>query len=260
MSQIADKVKELKKTGIKVLSNCYIPLSRIVDTSEVYEANNTIVFTMKEDSGEFERVYFYTCDLKELSEVLGGVKGHKVLEVVSKARDDFEASIIEGGFTSKTKLKRVVNADINNYFNNTMQDVVSTKEPEYAALSDAEEIYNMLWNTFDENISHLPTLDEIKGFIEDKQFVIVKSSDRIVSLLQEIVEPRRYYVNQVINFGDKEDFHAMIKSSLNKYRQNGGKYTYAWVEEGNIASLKFFKKYGIVEDGLWTSVYVKNSN
>lgn len=50
-------------------------------------------------------------------------------------------------------------------------------------------------------------------------------------------------------------FHALTLNLLKKYCDNGGKYVYAWGDEGNIASLKYFEKYKLLEDGVYNSIY-----
>ena len=67
--------------------------------------------------------------------------------------------------------------------------------------------------------------------------------------------PKKFYINQIINKTGKEVIHAMLLSRLDQYRKSGGKYLYSWVEEANIASLKFHNKYGMEHDGMWNLVY-----
>ena len=46
------------------------------------------------------------------------------------------------------------------------------------------------------------------------------------------------------------------KKKIYEYIESGGKYMYAWVEENNIASLKFHQKYGMRHDGMWDLIYM----
>ena len=77
----------------------------------------------------------------------------------------------------------------------------------------------------------------------------------MVSLLQAIVKPRKYYINQVINRGDKNAFHTMVNHSFKAYCDQGGKYAYAWIDPMNIASQRFHMRYGFVLDGMVTQIY-----
>ena len=49
--------------------------------------------------------------------------------------------------------------------------------------------------------------------------------------------------------------HAMMLNRLKKYSETGGRYIYAWIDEKNIASIKFHKKYGMEPDGIWDIIY-----
>ena len=47
----------------------------------------------------------------------------------------------------------------------------------------------------------------------------------------------------------------MMLNRLKKYSETGGRYIYAWIDEKNIASIKFHKKYGMEPDGIWDIIY-----
>ena len=96
--------------------------------------------------------------------------------------------------------------------------------------------------------------DELAEIIKEKK-VIIHKDKQIDALLQIDVLPKKFYINQVINKADKCVIHAMLLSELSKYIQNGGQYIYSWVEENNIASMKFHQKYGMSHDGMWNIVY-----
>ena len=67
--------------------------------------------------------------------------------------------------------------------------------------------------------------------------------------------PKKFYINQIVNKGKREIIHAILLNRLEEYIKAGGKYLYAWVEERNIASVKFHEKYGMKHDGMWSMSY-----
>ena len=67
--------------------------------------------------------------------------------------------------------------------------------------------------------------------------------------------PKKFYINQVVNQGERKTIHAILLNRLEAYTNAGGKYLYAWVEDKNTASLKFHEKYGMKHDGMWSMIY-----
>ena len=79
--------------------------------------------------------------------------------------------------------------------------------------------------------------------------------NKIEMIIQYKFYHKFFYFNQVINIGEKNLFHALTLNLLKKYCAQGGKYAYAWINDGNIASFKYFEKYTLVEDGVYNSIY-----
>lgn len=247
------KVRELKEKGKKLYSNCYVNIAEISSENSTIISDESIVIFHRE-AGNIHRGYFYTTDWTDLELALSKYEDPVVIEFVTKKCDEYDSVMQHMGYTNINRLKRLSNVNIGGLFKENERFEIA----EYANIADAEQVYQLLWETFDSKISHLPDLCEVKEAINLKQFVVCKDvSGKIVSVLQEVVSPKKYYFNQVINKGDKIKFHQMIKCCLYQYHQSGGKYAYSWVEEKNIASLKFFGKYGFQPDGMWTIVYSK---
>nr|MBQ6740143.1 hypothetical protein [Synergistaceae bacterium] len=97
---------------------------------------------------------------------------------------------------------------------------------------------------------------ELAEIIKAREVLISRGDDnKIISILQTKTQPRKFYINQVYNSGNKSIIHAMLLSKLKLYCGNGGKYLYAWVEESNIASIKFHAKYCMKPDGFLNLIY-----
>ena len=127
---------------------------------------------------------------------------------------------------------------------------------EFANEQDAEEINKILWVTFHTEISHLLSDDELRDKIRDEQITVHRNKDNhIDALLQADIMPKKFYINQVVNKGEKKAVHAILLNRLEQYIGAGGKYLYAWVEDKNIASMKFHEKYGMKHDGMWSMIY-----
>lgn len=255
-SEILTKVNELKHSGIRVVSNCFFVLNDDLLADIIYCSDNTVVFGISEES--FSRIYFYTNNLDDLKTGLSGCETGSVLEIVGRNKEEYKETLESSGFDFDRSLVKMFTKDISSIFEEDgIASGYDTNKITLAEVEDLDEIYDLLYSTFDTRISHLPTRCELRSSIENKEISIVRNGN-IVSLLQSVVEPKSFYFNQIINKGDKNEFREMVFSSLHKYISEGGKYSYSWVEENNIASLKFFKKLGFTEMSFWTNVYIKN--
>mgnify|MGYP004624251357 CR=1 FL=1 len=225
----------------------------------VYESEKSIVIIVTEQ--DIKRITFYTVDFEDLKIVIQSIKGNKVLEVVSKDKYYMSMEIEMLGFKKAISQIRVSSKDISAVFNSNSSVIkyYNSSVGITADDSDLEQINQILWRTFDTRSSHLKSKSELLEQIKEKEFYIYKNSNnKIEMLIQYISSPKCFYFNQVINMGDKCLFHALTLNLLKRYYDQGGKYAYAWVNEGNIASFKYFEKYTLVEDGIYNSVYFMN--
>lgn len=258
---ILAKVKKMKLSGQKVYSNCYLSFSLEPDREWKTLSNDRSLAIIDYEGGT-ERLYFYTHDFNDLGKMLNGYDGSPVVDIISKNKRDFEQELKAIGYIPLAHLTRVSNKDVSLVLDDVSESIASYESNvgEYATLEDAKSIGKMLWSIFDTRVSHLPDDNELSEMIAKKEFVVCKNSVGVIeSLLQLQISTRSYYVNQIINRGDKNRFHSMVINTLKKYCEMGGKYAYAWVEDTNMASLKFFEKYGMISDGTWNCVYVKEN-
>ncbi len=249
------KVRELKQSGKKVKSNCFLPFQADLEREwETDQSEESIL--IREYEGGATRLYFYTTDFEDLKKIVETIPKETVVEIVAKDKEELHQEMESMGFMPLAFMMRVSNRDVSPVLAAGKKD--SQRAEGHPAVSkDAQDIYDLLVETFDTRISHLPSMDEVLQAIDRQEFVLVRGEkQKIDSLLQCQVTPRSYYVNQIINRGEKDRFHAMMVHSLSNYCSSGGKYAYAWVDEKNLPSLKFFEKYGMKFDGTWNVVYV----
>ena len=223
------------------------------------ESKKSLIIVFNEQ--EIKRIIFYTVDFKDLREIIQNIKGNIVIEVVSKNKETMRREIEGLGFKKLTTQIRVSSKDISGVFNLNapMMKYYDSSIGIVAVDSDVEQINEILWNTFDTRSSHLKSKDELIKQIERGEFYIYKNANNMIEMLiQHIISPKSFYFNQVINRGNKKIFHALTLNLLKKYCEQGGKYAYAWVNEGNISSFKYFKKYTLVEDGVYNNIYFMN--
>ena len=246
-SVLIEKIKKARL--LRLDTNCY-SIDVIKRADSISELGDSFAFSY-EDHG-IKRLCFFASDYDTLSKLLNGFEnGPYYLEVMTREPD----SICLTGVECISRLMRLSNNDCNTAFDNDEitrfrdDDIVQTAE-----VADTNEINKLLWSTFKTEVSHLLSDDELSEVIR-KGNVLIHKAGAIDAVLQVDVMPKKFYINQVINLAGKEVIHAMMLYKLDSYRYNGGKYMYSWVDENNIASLKFHGKYGMEHDGMWNLVY-----
>lgn len=254
MDYIKDRVLKKIKIAIseRYLSN-YYTLDVVNKSNNLWEIDGGFAFSYN-DHG-IERLIFFVKEWSVLDKLLLMIDGGKYyLEYMIKSSSNYEIKNAK----SIARMLRVSNADCNSIFS-TGSDLLKYKDVvlvEKAKISDAESINKMLWETFRTEISHLLYDDELKEKIENECITIHRNNNgEIDALLQAEVLPKKFYINQVINKTDKQVIHAILLNRLEDYVSKGGKYLYSWVEDNNIASIKFHKKYGMEEDGTVSMIY-----
>lgn len=243
--QIINKLTELRKSC--PMSNVYT-MDVAARATEIWEENDGLLFAY-EDHG-ISRIGFQVRDWDVLHRLLQQVRGRRYLEILTR---DGDARI--PGMEMEARLKRLVNSNCATALEDPKllpyrDDAVNMT----AVPADAPEINRLLWSVFKTEISHLPWEDEIVETIKHGQLAIHRS-ERIDAVLLTDVKPKKFYINQILNLGERKNIHAMLINRLRQYADQGGKYLYAWVEENNVASLKFHEKYGMRHDGMWTVLW-----
>ena len=244
---IYEKVKNARLA--RLLNNCY-SMDTVEKCTDLWMMNDCFLFSY-EDHG-VQRLTYFVKDWKSLDELIEQIDyGTYYLEFMTKKPDEYVPQKAE----RIAALMRLANPDCISVFEAGFS-VLQYRDPaigEIAKEKDAEEINRILWDTFRTEISHLLTDEEVRESID--QFSIHREGKEIDALLQADVMPKKFYINQIINQGEKKNIHAMLLNRLEDYINNGGKYLCAWVEESNIASQKFHAKYGMKHDGMWNMVY-----
>lgn len=260
--KIVSKIALLKSSKKKVFTNSHIIFSKFPQAEwDVWESEKTIMIVISDC--HIKRIIFFTIEFEDLKRGLKSLAGEAVIEVVSKDKLSMEKEIKGLGFERYVTQIRVSCKDISGVFSSKSsvlkyynKSIGTTAED-----SDCEQINDMLWSTFDNRSSHLQSKTELLESIRRNEFWVHKNEkQKIEMVMQCSFFSKCFYFNQVINMGDRCLFHALVLNILKKYYDQGGRYAYAWVNEGNMASIKFFEKYTLVEDGLYNSIYYMNKS
>lgn len=246
---IYEKIKRARE--LRLINNCY-RFDVVENSTKLWEAGDNFLFAYA-DHG-VERLVYFGSDWNAVDELLKQVSdGQYFIEFMTKSPDEYQPA----GSMLSARMMRLSNSDCRTVFSegSAVMRYMDSKAGEKAKAEDVKEIVRILWSTFHTEISHLLSEDEIRNRIS--QFTVHRSerSGEIDALLQAEVMPKKFYINQVVNQGDRKNIHAMLLNELGRYIRDGGKYLYAWVEDTNTASLRFHEKYGMKHDGMWSMIY-----
>jgi len=251
--EILENIARLKKTGEKVYSNCFLQFGRYKNKEWDTICSEKSFYIINLDHG-IERIWFFTIDFSDLDRIINNncSKEEYILEIQSKQKTFYQEELGKIGFKKLTRMKRLSNSDISSALMKYYNPNTGVK----ANINDAEEIHEKLWSIFDTRVRHLLSLEELKTSIQKGEVSIQRNKEKeIVAILQRIIEPKCFYINQIYNHAGREIIHAILLNELLEYCKMGGRYVYAWVEETNTDSCKFHKKYGLTHGGLWNTIY-----
>lgn len=257
-NEIGTKISLLRNHG-RVITNSYTNYDD-KDIKEVYWNDKSLIYTIDEDG--VHRLYFYTTDLDGLQVLLSQLSSNQyTMEFMSRGDCIYTSQFDNLGFVKLAEMHRFSNRDCGSVFiDDNVMKYYDESIGNYAALNDTEDIYGFLHNIFDTRISHLQDRTELKDSICNKEYTIHKNSEgKIDALLQVVIQPKKFYINQAVNCSRKGIIHTMLINRLKQYYNIGGGYVYSWIEKDNTTSIRWHKKFGLSQDGLCNEVYILNT-
>lgn len=217
-------------------------------------------FTFSYSDHGINRIVFFASDWRSVNKLIKKVNiDRPYLEFLAKDPKQF---VPQNGIRVAS-MKRMANMNCKSVFevDSPVLKYINASNSYYAEMTDTEEINNIFWNTFNTEISHLLSNEELAQKIMERRVSIHRNeSNKIDAVLQVDVMPKKFYINQIVNLTSRDVIHSMLLTQLKIYVSNGGRYLYAWVEDNNIASLKFHEKYGMKHDGMWSLIYCLMNN
>lgn len=257
VNELNQKIDELKSGGNNVLTNCFKRLaSPTAALWKPYYSEKTVMFVNYEY--KVNRLIFYTTDFRDMKENVFPQlpKGEYCMDILTKNPEEIQARCGEIGLIPKARMKRFAVNDVSAVLDENLglMQYFNSQIGTLAQIDDAPKIYDILWRVFDVNTGHLPDLKGVEDSIKEGEFTWYSDGDK-TSLLQTVTKPKSLYINQIYNANDKSIIHAILLNKIKQYCIGGGKYMFAWIEENNIASLKFHSKYNMSHDGLWNIVF-----
>ena len=252
--QVKKTIEKLRAAG-RVITNVYS--MDVLKSSEVFISDEHAILLAHNDHG-VERLYYYAHSLQDIKYLLTNLPAKEfVLEYLTKNPDECAVVLHNMGFKCIAKMMRVSAKDflfkaqesgVSQFFNESIGV--------FANIKQAHEINSLLWETFDNRISHLLNNEEIEGAIKNREITVHLNEQNNIDAIQFIkIQPKKLYINHSYNKADKSVIHAMLQNRMKEFSKMGGNYVYCWVDCNNIASRKYLGKYGMQHDGMWNMVY-----
>jgi hypothetical protein len=214
----------------------------------------SICFFEQEDG--FYRGYFASVDMDDLTNLLSSVELESpvVIAIVSKTQNpELTENIQRSGFEQYRVYRRMVNRDFQKF---ELNDGIT-----YAELGQAQEILELLKETFNPYTDYLPTAALLEQLIEDKQIIINEEDGRCKGLFIYRREGIKYNFNYMVNKSinpvsfmySMQNFYAHLKNA-------GLQHGYLWVDSHNVKVIRLHEKFGWKFDGLQDAFYIKGEN
>lgn len=136
-----------------------------------------------------------------------------------------------------------------------------TLAPEWAVPGDEEEILNLLREEFDPIADNLPTLDEIRQHIENRQVAIIRNDGQILAAHYFYTKNSTYYGLYDITIKEHRGDFLFLKIALfvdDYFKQNNIRFSriYGWRDVENKRFLREDLNAGKVWENIFTDCFI----
>ena len=257
-AEIRKKVSELKKARDTYYDSNIFTMP---DKFENISSNDGAVVYTFDDKGVL-RSYFAANDPGALKKLLINLPSQTGIEVIGKTmKSETESAILDSGFELfETYLRATIPDMRNDIYKNLperFQNVDCWSYIQYAEKKHAQEIYDLLYNTFDPFTSHLQNMEELLEDIEQKQIVVALDEDHVAGLMSYEYQGRKLYMEHAINNGPSIFMHSLYFAILEKAIKDGINVAYTWMRVDNERILRFVNRYGYVLEDTRSFAYRK---
>lgn len=255
-----NKMKAIKLKNKKIITNYYNNLSCNDEVVCYDEKDNSIIFTLKGD--KLDRLFFYSSNELELIDLLKACNSECIIDYITNTDYKSVDEIMErSGFYRYAIYKRVVNTKLEYSILDNMPSFLVGKDIEssgkYANENDIFEIHEIMYKYFDEVCDHIIPISELRRLAKNRNIVIEREGRKLVTFNVNEQFGRRLHMRYSYNSGSKDNMHSIYLNVFKKAIDNGATYTYSWINEKNLRSLNFHKRYNINFDGMLNLIYTK---
>ncbi len=249
--------------GNPQLTNCYLSyadLAKKIETNEISCFRHGSILVLLHMMEGFYKFYYFmeTPDVPDpatfagIQEVLGKYPV-LVAEIVTKTQDSIPPILKKMGFCPYKKYirKQLITGSENISGN--------SDRVELADVRDLNDIYQLLYSTFDVISDHLVTKEELQFFITSSQTLKLCVGDKMAGVLIFETFGRKSYLRTICvseEFIGRNMGRSLIETYI-KWKGDGTKLFYLWVESTNEKAIHLYDSIGYRDDGLTEYIYRK---
>lgn len=256
--RVREKVSKLKKEKDGYFDSNIFLLQKEITGVEENEHAVAYIFV---DKG-VQRVFFAANEPEALTQVLQRMPAGSGIEIVSDSLNDTTAEALRSaGFEDFETYVRATVHDLKNEMYANIPEKFSDVEPaewfRQATPEDAEQIYEILYDTFSPFTSHLQSMDELMAEIEDGKVVAAPKEGPVEGFITYLYQGKKLYIEQTVNRGQSVYMHSMYISVLQKAVEDGINVAYTWVNVDNPQSNGLIRRYGYKHDNVRNFAFLK---
>ena len=247
---IVSRINEIKRRSKSAILSNYFKQELKSYLLYTLWSENTVIFCDKDI--DFYRLYFYSNDLDDLRMTIQNVALTPVMVdiITIKFSEDLDTLFIDSGFKNIAVYKHIIN--------NNFPVYKTTKELSFADPIDLEIMYNHLFEDFDKYMDHLPEIEKLRHFIENKQVIVMRERDNICGYIIFQVLGKRAFLNYWYNEGKSLDSLMLLINFYGVMKNRGIVSGFGWVNSENNDIIKTHEKFGFRFDGREDYIYLND--
>lgn len=226
----------------------------------IKEEENGIAFLVS-DNG-VKRAYFSCSEIDSIYALMEDMPKDTGVEIIDRELNSMVSEVLGRiGFEHFATYLRASNKDlVVTYDKNIPDRFQNIKYEEYARLAtleDVDQIYCLLYETFNPLTSHLQNIEELRNDILRKGVRISVNRGMVEALLTYKFQGKKLYMEHMVNRGESILMHSLYFPVLKYAVEHNVNYAYTWMRDDNGRALAFAKRYGIIPDGIRNYVFIK---
>lgn len=241
--EICKIMSAIRKQKKKIYTNYYYSYNASDVLFDVMKLDETVVFCIQEL--EIYRVFYYSCNVKELTDALSKMPKGAILDIIQKEKilnadwldlSGFEQYSVYGRFGGPCSSYEEEKAM---FEKNRMDAFYNEDYGQYARQEDVSEIQELISENFDVKTDHLFSDEQMKQLIHDKSVYIEKEDGKIICIEIYRIEGKKVYYNLTCNKGTADISYSIEKKILlQSIRDYGVNYIYYWIAMSNTKALR----------------------
>lgn len=208
-------------------------------------------------NGQFSNLFYIATDMGAVAEALGQttLETDSVIDIVSKQEGQEETEVLRGaGFRPYRQLFRM------SHIGQLADD--SWEEPEgvtFGEDADVQQVYDTLQTGFDPLSEQLPSMQEVRDFVQRRQLLVVREGESLCGfLIFELSGQTSWYLRYwytVPEYRNRKVGARLLKAALLKGKDT--RRQQLWVVSDNENAIRRYEHYGFKREPITNHVMIK---